>query len=166
MMTNSSLPTSQIQDAFSLESAGIREFFQLDLRNDSGTTLYLNPQNTAEFLGHTWESIPCKLSEVSQNSTGEQNRPKFSIANPQGVFSLWVEHGAVDGAILTRYRVLMSDLTSDTRAYSKNLWIVSKVLSLTKDLIVLELRSSIDGPNYQIPARSFFPPNFPHVSLR
>lgn len=165
-MIETNLPLSQVFDAFELESQGIREFFQLELRNAGGVNLYLSPQNTAEFLGRTWESLPCKLSDVSQNSTGEQSRPKFTAANPQGVFSLWVQNGAIDGAILTRYRVLMSDLTANTRAYAKNTWLVSKVLSLNKDTIIMELRSSLDGPNYQVPSRSFYPPDFPHVSLR
>jgi phage-related protein len=160
------VPISQQHDAFALESKGIRQFFKLELRDAQNSVLYLTPFDQIVFLGQTWETISCKLSDNSQNSSGEQSRPKFACANPGGAFSLYVEQGAIDGAVLTRYEVLLTDLYAGVNNYTKRLWVVSKVLNLTDKLVTLELRSTLDGANFMLPARSYYPPDFPHVSLR
>ena len=162
MRTN--IPLSQQFDAFELESRGIREFFKIELAD--GAVMYLTPENPCTFLGFDWEGLPCKLSENSQNSSGEMSRPKFAVLNPNGMFSLWVESGYTDGAILTRYQVLMSDLEAGVNNYVKNVWVMSKVVSLNKNMVIFECRSTIDGANFDLPARSFYPPEFPHVTLR
>ena len=160
------IPLSQQFDAYELESKGLRDLFKVELNDASHTTLYVTPHAQVNYMDHTWEYFPCKLSDKAQNSTGEQSRPKLTFVNPKGAFSVLVEQGSVDGAIISRYRVLLSDLAADVRAYTKNMWIISKVVSLDKNLAVFELRSTLDGPNYLVPARSFYPPEFPHVSLR
>lgn len=160
------IPISQQFDAFELESKGYRDLYKLELRDAGATVLFLTPHNEITYMDQTWEYWPCQISEYAQNSTGEQSRPKFSSVNPNGVLSLWIEQGVLDGAVLTRYRVLLTDLEADVRAYSKHVWVMSKVLNLNRDLVTFELRSTLDGPNYHLPARSFYPPEFTHVSLR
>jgi phage-related protein len=158
-------PVSHQFDAFELESKGYRDFYKIELRDTAGSVLYLSPYEETQWLGQTWESIPCKLSDFAQNSTGEQSRPKFAVANPNGIFSLWIERGALDGALLTRYQVLLSDYDAGVSAYAKRIWNVSKVLSLNHNMVTVELRSTLDGANFILPARCYYPPDFPHVSL-
>jgi phage-related protein len=165
-MINQKIPISQQFDAFELESRGIREFYKIEFASEDDATMYITPHNQYDWLDHTWETLPCKLSENSQNSTGEQSRPKFTVLNPAGIFSTWIESGKTDGAIITRYRALLSDLEAGVNAYTKNIWVLSKVVNLNKDVAVFELRSTIDGVNFSLPARSFYPPDFPTVSLR
>lgn len=160
------LPRSQVEDAHSLTSTGYRDLYKIELRNADNTVLYINAYNPVEFMGQQYENLPCTLTEASQNTTGEQSRPKFTIVNPDGLFSLFIQRGALDGAILTRYRVLTNDLELNNGAFARNLWIISKVVALNKAQATFELRSSMDGVNYMLPARSFYPPAFPHVSLR
>lgn len=160
------VPVSQKFDAFELESRGLREFFKIEFQTQDEATMYLTPHDRIEWLDHIWEFMPCKIAENAQNSTGESSRPKFSIVNPEGIFSTWIETGLSDGALVTRYRILLSDLEAGVNAYTKNIWVMSKVASLTKDMAVFELRSTMDGANFQLPARSFYPPDFPTVSLR
>lgn len=160
------LPISHQFDAHELESRGIREFFKIQFVAPGDPTLYITPHNPIIWLDQTWESLPCQLSESQQNSTGEVSRPKFSIVNPSGLFSLWIESGATEGAIITRYQALVPDIEAGLSAYTKNVWILSKVISLNKNLATFECRSTIDGQNFDLPARSFYPPDFPHVSLR
>lgn len=159
------VPISHQFDAYELESKGYRNFFKIELHNEQGTVMYLTPYDSCEWLDQAWESIPCELTGFEQNSTSEQSRPKFAVANPNGMFSLWVERGAIDGARLTRYQVLVSDFEAGVKAYSKRVWVVSKVMSLNLNNLVVELRSTLDGPNFMLPARSFYPPDFPNVSL-
>lgn len=160
------IPISQQFDAFELESRGLREFYKIEFLPPAVATMYLTPHNEIEWIGHVWEFLPCKIAENSQNSTGEVSRPKFSAVNPGGVFSTWIEKGQADGALVTRYRTLLSDLEAGVAAYTKAVWTISKPLSLNKELVVFELRSTMDGANYTLPARSFYPPEFPTVSLR
>jgi len=70
----------------------------------------------------------------------------------------------VDG--VTRYRVLLQDLHDNRPSYLRNFWDLSKIASLSKDAIVLELRAPMDRQDYTLPARQFFPPEFPYVTLR
>ncbi len=159
------VPLSQVFDAYELESKGLRDLFKIELRDTNASVLYLTPHNPINYMDQSWEFLPCNLTDNSQNSTGELSRPKFSAVNPQGMFSLWVGQGALEGAIVTRYRVLLTDIANDVRSYSRNIWVVAKVLSLNKQTVTLELRSTVDGINYKLPARFFYPPDFPHVSL-
>lgn len=160
------IPISQQFDAYELESKGIREFFKVEFLAEGQPILYLTAHDRIEWLGHVWEQIPCKMSDTAQNSNGEMSRPKFSVVNPDGLFSLWIESGLTDGALITRYRILLSDLEYGVSAYTKSVWIISKVISLNKDLASFECRSTMDGASYDLPARSFYPPFFPHVSLK
>lgn len=160
------VPSSHLADAHELESKGVRDLYKIELRDTSNTVLLFNAQNPVVWQGNTYESLPCSMTETAQNSTGEQSRPKFSSVNPDGLFSLWVQQGALDGAVFTRYRFLLTDLAEDNNTFVRKLWIMSKVISLNKSMLVCELRSSMDGVNFMLPARSFYPPAFPHVSLR
>ncbi len=160
------LPDSHLADIHELESKGIRDLFKIELRNSTNSVIRITPHNEIVYQGQTWEYLPCKLSEISQNSTGEQSRPKFSTVNPEGLFSSWLQQGFLDGAVLTRYRILLPDLEANNAAYVRNLWIISRVISLNKQLVTLELRSTMDGAGFMLPYRTFYPPAFPHVSLR
>lgn len=162
----SQLPVSHQFDAHELESKGYMELFKIEFLEPEGSYMYLSPQNEVEWLGEIWEELPCKLSEVAQSSSGEMDRPKFSVANPGGVFSTWVEKGLAEGALVTRYRVLLSDYNVGNNAYAKSVWVLSKVMSLNKNIVVFELRSTLDGTNFTLPARSFYPPDFPSVRLQ
>lgn len=165
-MTPSNLPVTQQFDAHELESKGIRRFFKIEFPTPDNATMYISPYNQIEWLGQTWETIGCNLNEKSQNSSGEMSRPKFTVANPDGIFSKWIQAGEVEGAILTRYEVLLSDIEAGVNAYSKAMWVISKVVSLNHTMATFELRSTLDGANFSLPARSFYPPDFPTVSLR
>lgn len=166
MSNLNNIPVSQEFDAHELESKGIRELFKLQLRDDSNTVLFVNNFNEVTYAGQTWEYWPCKMTENSQDSSGEMSRPKISFANPNGAFSLWIGQGVTEGAVLTRYRVLLTDLEADVRSYHKNVWTLSRPVNLSKNLVTFECRSMLDGHNFQLPARSFYPPEFPHVTLR
>jgi phage-related protein len=160
------IPGAQKSDAHALESKGLRALFRIELRDEGFTTLYLTPHNTFNFMGRQWQSLPVQLSDVAHNSSGEMSRPKLTVANPAGMFSLWVGAGYLQNAVVTYYEVLASDIDIGAWNYSRNVWIASKVLSLSRDVVVLELRTMLDGFNYTLPARNFYPPDFDHVSLQ
>lgn len=160
------LPEAHVQDAYSLESKGFRDLFQLQLSGEENVTLMITGENSITYLGNLYETLSCSLSESAQNSTGEQSRPKLSLANPAGMFSIFIQKGYMDGCIVTRYRVMLPDLENNIASYQKSTWTVSQTVALNQTLASFELRSSMDGVNFNLPARSFYPPDFPHVSLR
>ena len=161
------LTQKQKEDALSLSPEAKLDLIQIDLATSGAgqTTLRLTKFNTVTYLGATWEAAPFNMAEVGVHTQGEAKRPKLSIVNPDGAFSAWVHQGLMDSAIVTRYRLLKSDLDANIAAYEKNVWRVSKPLSLSKSLIVFELRSPLDGPMFLLPGRGYYPPEFSHVSL-
>lgn len=164
-MNDNNVPLSQEIEAHKLEASPVRDLFKLQLA-DQVTVLYLTGSEAVVWGGQTWEQWPNSFSGGAQNSNNERSRPKFTIANPEGIFSLWCEQGVIDGAILTRYRVGLDDLQSDVRNYAKNVWTIFRVLNLNKTIAVLECRSLMDGQSFILPSRAFYPPDFPHVSLQ
>lgn len=166
MSNSSNVPLSQQIEAYKLEAQGVRQLFKLQLKDEGSTVLYMSPENTVTWADQVWEEWPCKLTGYAQNSSGEKSRPKFTVANPEGIFSLWVGQGSLDGAILTHFEVSTSDLESDARIYLKRLWVVHKPMTLNKHMVVFECRSTFDGHMFKLPPRSFYPPEYPHVTLQ
>lgn len=158
------LTAKQREDAFSLTPEGMVELLQIDLPTGQ-TSLRFSKHRELRYLGATWESVPFNLTEMGVNTQGEAKRPKLSIPNPDGAFSAWIAQGAADSALVTRYRVLQSDLEAGVSAFQRRVWRISKPLSLSKSLVVFELRSPLDGQMFVLPGRAFYPPEFSHVSL-
>ena len=165
-MDNSNIPLSQQIEAHKLEARGIRELFKIQFNDPGNTVQYMTAQNSITWADQLWEEWPCKITGYAQNSSGEKSRPKFTVANPNGIFSILIDQGHMDGAILSHYEVLASDIESDARIYNKHLWVIHRPISLNKNMAVFECRSTFDGHSFKIPARSFFPPEYPHVTLR
>lgn len=162
------LPPRFIEEAMKLEAEGIATLYRLDLRppNSATFSLYICPHKTVIWQGATWiNDTPCMVSDTGIFSSGETVRPKFSIVNPEGIFSRYVHQKYVDNAVIRRYRVLRSDVENDVNSFELSQWRVSKILSLDRDLLVCELRSSLDGPLFRIPVETYRPPKYPTVSV-
>ena len=166
MSTNTNVPLSQQAEAYKLEAEGIKSLYKLELKAQGNIVLYLSPTAPVTWADQVWEEWSCKLTGHSQNSDNERSRPKFTVANPEGVFSLWVGQGALDSAVLTHYEVLTSHIESDTRVFNRRVWVINRAITLTKDMAIFECRSVFDGQFYKIPARAFYPPEYPHVTLQ
>src|SRR5680860_449882 len=101
------LPAS-IQDSLhDLAPDAIVRLFRLQLKN--GTIIRMSPYGDLTWQGNVYDSFPCHMAEVNQDADGKVTRPKFSFANPEGLFSVDIANGAMDGAELTRYRILKAD---------------------------------------------------------
>lgn len=157
-------PTEYQVEAYKLDAQGLIDLFQINLLGAAGS-LYFTPNVSINWQGKAWTGYPCGISDAGVKTSGEYNRPKMTLANPQGIFSSYVQKGVLDNAIVLRYRVLPGNISGNINSFVKNTWRVSKIISLNKDMIVLELRSAMDGHNFKMPGNSFFPPDYPHVSL-
>lgn len=156
-----------IRESMQLDQMAYIELFVIEMkpRGAPSQFLYLTAMNQRTWQGKTWESVPVVLVGYGQNSSGEQNRPKLSVVNPNGVFTKYVHQGWTDNAIVTRFRVLRSHMEANINSYVKHVWRVSKPLAVGQGAASFELRGALDGQNFLIPARAFMPPDFPHVSL-
>lgn len=160
----SEIPLSHQREAYKLDAQGLVELFQIDLLSSAGS-IYFTPYIDVTWKGSNWSSFPCTITDSGVQSAGENNRPKMTIANPDGIFSGYVNSNVLDNAIISRYRVSPEDIATNSSIFMKNTWRISKVVSLNKNMIVLELRSALDGHNFKMPGNSFFPPDYPHVTL-
>lgn len=158
------VPSTHLEDSKKLEGDAYIDLFEIELSDKSGK-IYLKNNNSVNWQGNTYEGTAIKLDGVSQHSGDENSRPKLSVWNPNGVFSSLVDKGVLDNALIYRIRLLKKDLIEDTPIYRSQQWRVSRVMSLTKHNILLELRNQLDGQFFQVPGRMFIPPEFPQVSL-
>ena len=158
-----SYPASHVEDSLKLIADGIVDLFQIQLVE--GGTVYIKNNNTVTYLGNTYEGIAVKLSGVGNSSGDDKARPSLDVANPEGVFSALVGQGKLEGAVVVRIRVLYTHLINNTNINMQQSWTVNKVSSLNRSSISLELRNTLDGSYFKLPARVFAPPEFPMVSL-
>lgn len=159
-----SVPTTIHQEAFNLDSEAYIYLFKLVLTDD--TIVCISPKGEYTWQGDLYEEIPCNLTGVSRQADGSMSRPRFSIVNPSGIFTSAVDTRILEGASLTRYRILSSDMNVSEDMSLANVMKVSRVASVSKQMIVLETRGALDGALFRLPYRTFHPPEFPHVRLR
>lgn len=151
-----------------LEARAMVELFKIDLYPPNGSTisLFLCPTIDTNWQGRTWYSgTPCQISGDSYNVSGEEVKPKFTIANPNGTWSRYVHQRYTDNAIVSRYKVLRPNLDADLNIYELNKWRWSKTIALSADTVVGELKGVLSGHNFKIPAETFRPPKYPAVSV-
>lgn len=166
------VPVEHIQDALRLDGDAYRNFFEIQLY-PSGK-LYLTPEAKTTWQNNIYENWGVQLSGLAKSSDDKTVRPKFSLANftydtdgkpIRGVFSALHAQGFIEGATVVWRRVLKSHAEANVNIKEEKRWRVARLASETPNIIVLELRNSLDGPRFTIPARKFLPPEFPQVKL-
>lgn len=142
-------------------------FFEINLNPTSTmpVILRLSQYPNVTWNGKSWESYPIQLTGEATSSAGDFNRPKLSLANYFAVFSSYLAKGLIQRGRVTRYKVLRKDVENGIVNYAKAQWDISKVDTLTKELVTLELRSPGDCHNYNLPARQYIGPEFPFVKI-
>lgn len=156
-----------IQEAMKLEAQGYRAlyFMRLRPRGLPDVLLYFTPTQEVTWQGKKFESFPCHVTGYRRASDEEMSRPKFSVINPDGVFTKYAHEGWLDNAEIVRYMVLKEHLEGDINSFVKHTWRISKVIAATKDLVTAELRGATDGQMFTLPAGQYLPPKFPQVSF-
>lgn len=157
------IPTNILTSAHSLEPDGMAVMFVLTLA--SGPVFRMHPKITTTWQGNTYDFIPCTMTEMQLEADGKANRPSFSFANPQGMFTQQVYNRLLDNAELTRIRLLRDDLINNRNFAMTETMRISQVLNVGRGLITAQLRDAHDGQNFMLPAGAFYPPEFPHVKL-
>lgn len=160
------LPSGMKTTAQDLSPDAIVSLFKIELTNGTTpTVIYFTPHRETVWLGNTYSEIPCTMTQMEQDSQGRANRPKFSFVNPSGIFTSSIQQGWLDNAALTRYRILKADLDAGIDAKVTEKFFITKILMVNKDMVSVELRDVFDGHMFKFPARAYYPPEFPNVSL-
>lgn len=157
-------PPNHVTNALSIEADAYVTLFKIQLVPSGLVTITAAQQVT--WQGLEYESVVCQMTSVASYATEQVSRPRLEIGNPDAAYSPLVSQGSLEGALVTRYRVLRDDLLADRNIYISHMWKVARVAALTKHRVSLELRELGDGPNFVVPAQTFSPPVFPVVSLR
>lgn len=155
------------QEAMKLAADGYAHLIKIQMSppGEGDIELHFTPQKTVVWQGHTWNSYAIGITDYANDASGEMSRPKMTVGNPQGVFSGYVHRRWMDSAIVTRYRVLGQHLDANVNSYLQNTWRMRRVVSLSPVMVVFELGGVLDGPLFMLPARAFYPPEFPTVSV-
>ncbi len=166
------LPIEHVRDSIQLESDAYVNLFEFQFY-PSGS-MFISPDNTVTWQGNTYDVWGMNLTGVSRNSDDETSRPKLSLANftydddgepVKGVFSAIHAAKALEGATLIRRRVLRYNVDNNLNIKEEMRWRISRIASETPNVLTLELRNTLDGPRFTIPARKFNPPEFSQVKL-
>lgn len=154
------------RQALELQPEPYVDFFEVRVNPTAESArLLLTNHPDIMWRGEQWTNFPLELSGTASRTTGEANRPVLRLGNPNGVFSYLVSRGQLYGGTVRRYRVLKHHLESGVESFVSSFWDIGKVASLNAHFISLELRAPMDRHDYKLPARQFFPPEFPYVKL-
>jgi phage-related protein len=157
------IPTGITESAYDLEPDGLVFLYQLVLAGGA-TTFRFCPKGTYTWQSKTYDQIACLLAEATVSSDGKVDRPTFTLVNPSGMFTQYAVYG-LENAILTRYQVLRDDLVNNRNFFIKEAMRIAQVQTITKDIIVCQLRDVMDGASFVLPVRSYIPPEFPIVKI-
>ena len=160
------IPAGMKSTAQNLAPDAVVSLYRLVMSNTSPVTVYFCPNQEITWQGNTFSEIPCTMSQMEMDANGRANRPKFTFVNPGGVFTSPIQEGWLNNAALTRYRMLKADLDANVNAALTEKFFITKILSLNKDMCSVELRDVFDGHLFKLPARAYYPPEFPHVKLQ
>jgi len=158
-------PIQHVADSKKLQGDAYIDLFEITL-SDNVTHLYFKMDNTVYWQGNKWEGTVVKLEGVSKTADDEVSRPKLSLVNPAGVYTSLVDKGLLENANIKRIRVLKEHIDDNVPVFRTEQWKVSRVATVRRDYVVLELRGMLDGQNFMAPGRMFIPPDFPTVSLQ
>ena len=164
----SEIPISHKEDSLKLGPEEFIKLFDITLKDGtkvrahSGQAYAWSPVDFSE--PWIFDEALINVSGVKRNSGNQLVRPTLTIGNPLDVFHTPVAAGALDGAIVVRYKVRPSNLLADPPVFEKNTWYIAQILGLG-EVITAQLRSNSDRQESQIPPRQFLKPEFPSISI-
>lgn len=160
-----SIPAAHIAEALKLTADAEIDLFELSPL--SGGTIYFKADNDVPWLGHVYEGIPCVLTG-EEDSLDKTPTPRLTIGQEDVdllPFKGLVFDRHLDGAMLVRRRVLLSNLLANANVKQTTHFRVKRVAEYSRSKIVLQLASFSGAVNQTIPFRQYLPPDFPWVDI-
>lgn len=167
-----SLPIEHITDAQSLEADAYVDLYEI--RFYPSGAMFVTADRECTWQGNKYNIWGLRLTGVAKSSDDETSRPKLALANftynddgeaIKGVFSAIHAQNALEGSTVILRKVLKTNVLNDVDIKEEMRWRVARIAAETPTIMTLELRNTLDGPRYTIPARKFNPPEFAQVKL-
>lgn len=149
--------------AHDLTPEGFVDLFDIVLAEEAGS-IHVTSQVGYTFNGIVYVEHPCHLTSVGQQADSEVTRPRFTVANPEGVFTAAVNQRLLENGYILRHRALLSEVPLGIGLTRK--FRIGRVANVSRVSITMELRGALDAGNFKFPPRAFNPPEFPFVRLR
>lgn len=160
------LPNSITAQAHSLTPDDLHTLVKMEIfpvDNSPSIMLYFTDKQELQFGSNHYESFGFQLIGGGLDAGGEKSRPRLQMPNPNGMFSIFTQNGDLEMARVDRFFVHPNDLA--TAVGIKSSWYVSRVESVNKSMVILELAALTDGPKVRVPNRTFMYPEFRSVRL-
>lgn len=149
-----------LSNTHALEQTLVLNLFKVRLLN--GIQFFICDKYEVTFMGDTYNFMPNTLTGMSEAEGTEKSRPNWSVANPNNTLTSVAISGELEGGLVTRYQVAVSDLAMGGSVRT-DLWQIYQLVGVSS-YVALKLRALTDIPNSTIPPRGYFPPDFPSVS--
>jgi len=165
-------PIEQIRDTQQLQAEAYVHLYEIQLYPTG--SMFLNPHYEINWQGNTYNFWGMKLTGLATSSDDKTSRPQLSLANftygidgqpIKGVFSALSAQDKIEGATVIRRSILKPHADENINKFTELRWKVAKIVTNTPDVVTLELRNTLDGPRFTMPARKYLPPDFPQVTL-
>ena len=159
------LPPSHIAEAMKLTADAEIDLYELS--PISGGTIYFKADNEMVWQGHTYEGLPCSLTGEDQ-SLEKTPTPRLMIGQEDVdllPFKALIFDKHLDGAVLVRKRVLLSNLLANANVKQTSTWRIKRVQEYSRTKITLLLASFSAAQAQTVPFRQFLPPDFPWVDV-
>lgn len=158
------LTTGMIPEQHELTSSEFIQFLKLYIPTDSNPiVIRMCLTQTLEWDGEVWPKTAFSLTGIGDLSNSERIRPKLVLANPEGLYSYYIQEKYLEGALVSYYKVHPDDLdTPQAQVYE---YYINRVMEVNRKLINLQLSAYSDGNRFKLPARRFVQPEFNQVRI-
>lgn len=160
------IPVSHIEDAQKLIADAKISLFQLYPL--SGGIIYFKNDNNTDWLGNTYEGLPCDLSGEKSSSDTSTPTPRMVIGQENAdllPFKGLVHDGFLDAARIVRHKVLLDDMINNRDIKETSVFRVKRIEGYSRSQISLVLSTYSGAINQTIPHRQYVPPAFPWVQI-
>ena len=149
-----------LSNSHNLEQTLVLNLFKVNLL--SGIQFCICDKYEVTFMGDTYGFMANELTGMSEAEGTEKSRPNWSVANPNNALHSVALSGELEGGLVTRYQVAVSDLGTGSSVRT-DVWQIYQVVGVST-YVALKLRALTDIPSASVPPRGYFPPDFPSVS--
>lgn len=159
------VPISHVEESLKLTSDAFMDLWKVQLYGTS-TIMCFTDSEQFTWQGDVYETTQYELSGDGTATDGGEKRPTLTVFNPGGVFNTFVKSGVLDRATVMRYRLLRYHALANIPIFQRRMWYNTHLTNIISGkAFTMNLRNLGEGPTFVVPARAYYPPEFPSVSL-
>jgi len=161
------IPSQHIAEAHKLTADAEIDLFQL-VPNDGSGTIYFKADNDITWRGDDYTGLPLSFTGLKRSSDGGSSQPRLVVGQENTDLSFFkplVHDGYLDGAIITHYRVLLSNIIANLAISERTFYRVRRPENYNSSIITLSLSTASDNTAFTLPLSQYYPPAFPAVMI-